>query len=556
MKVPVSLRLLGLILGATAFYTWVGSLVPQKEVRPPEVVKMSQDMTTDQMVAIGKGIFEGKGLCHTCHTIGKSGALRFPDLAGIATRAATRRPGLDAVSYIAQSIYQPSAFIVPGFNPGMPQIDKPPIALSDDEILAVVAFLQTLGGEPTVTMATKLPYSHGAEPTSDVNPPGGADVDAAIATSDSVAPPATGTVTEAGSATGAAALLDRYGCRECHATEAGGDAHPGRRRRPPRPRRHPARPGRPRPAAAGHLHRPRDAGRGARDDRVPEQLEGRPGMRLWVFLLAALALVVLGVAGRRLARVKISPLAWVVAWVAAFWLVLHFGFVVPVPESVTHIYMGIATLALLIYLTSDRERLQRAKGPLVAFLTERRFTPWLAAVVLLVPALVVADIYLASTAPPSPPAFGRTVHPAPPDQIMVHEQAINLQTLNNPYRHLETSDPAAFRQHLADGRRVYYENCFYCHGDLMRGAGMYASGLNPIPTNFQDPNTISQLQESFLFWRISKGGPGLPAEGGPWDSAMPQWEKFLSEEEMWNVILFLYDFTGNRPRARHETAVE
>jgi len=58
------------------------------------------------------------------------------------------------------------------------------------------------------------------------------------------------------------------------------------------------------------------------------------------------------------------------------------------------------------------------------------------------------------------------------------------------------------------------------------------------------------LQESFLFWRISKGGPGLPEEGGPWDTAMPAWEKFLTEDEIWDVILFLYDFTEQRPRAR------
>ena len=31
---------------------------------------------------------------------------------------------------------------------------------------------------------------------------------------------------------------------------------------------------------------------------------------------------------------------------------------------------------------------------------------------------------------------------------------------------------------------------------------------------------------------------------------MPAWEKFLKEEEMWDAILFLYDFTGQRPRAR------
>ena len=25
---------------------------------------------------------------------------------------------------------------------------------------------------------------------------------------------------------------------------------------------------------------------------------------------------------------------------------------------------------------------------------------------------------------------------------------------------------------------------------------------------------------------------------------MPAWEKFLKEDELWDVLLFLYDFTG------------
>ncbi len=50
---------------------------------------------------------------------------------------------------------------MPGFNPGMPVISKPPIGLTDDEILAVIAYLQSLGGTTTVTMQTKLPWQAG-----------------------------------------------------------------------------------------------------------------------------------------------------------------------------------------------------------------------------------------------------------------------------------------------------------------------------------------------------------------------------------------------------------
>jgi mono/diheme cytochrome c family protein len=56
------------------------------------------------------------------------------------------------------------------------------------------------------------------------------------------------------------------------------------------------------------------------------------------------------------------------------------------------------------------------------------------------------------------------------------------------------------------------------------------------------------LRETFLFWRIAKGGPGLPREGAPWSSAMPAWEEFMTEEEIWAVTLFIYHQSGMTPR--------
>jgi mono/diheme cytochrome c family protein len=152
--VPVPLRIALLIVGSTVFYTYIGQLVPQKEVLPPQETVIAADLTPAQLVDVGHQIANGKGLCFTCHTVGKSGALRFPDLEGIAVRAGTRQPGLGALEYLAQSIYDPNGYIVEGFNPGMPQIDRPPIGLTEQEIVAVLAYLQSLGGQPTVTLAT------------------------------------------------------------------------------------------------------------------------------------------------------------------------------------------------------------------------------------------------------------------------------------------------------------------------------------------------------------------------------------------------------------------
>lgn len=152
----------------TAFYDYVGQMVPQKETYPPEEVKIKSDLTTMEMVEVGKGIVGGKGTCLTCHTIGAPSPGRFPDLANIGLNASSRVDGLSDVEYLAQSIYKPNAYIAEGFLQGMPTINKPPISLSDQEILTVIAYLQSLGGTPSVTLDTKLKYAgQSAEPTED-----------------------------------------------------------------------------------------------------------------------------------------------------------------------------------------------------------------------------------------------------------------------------------------------------------------------------------------------------------------------------------------------------
>ena len=441
MRVPLIIRIAALVLATTGFYAYVGQMVPQKEVQPPQEVALRSDLTTADMVKVGREIMEGKGLCLTCHTIGKSGALRFPDLAGVDVRAKSRVAGLSDVEYFAQSMYEPNAFVVPGFVPGMPTINKPPIGLTDQEMLCVIAYLQTLGGTPTVTLQTKHHYN---------------------------------------------------GCA---------------------------------PAA--------DTSRSGRT------------MNILVVLAVAAAFAVL-----RFRRA--SLLMWAAAWWVGIYILLRFGFTAPIPSSVISIYMGIVSIAILAYVSSSEQRREEVSRPLVRFMTEKRYTPLLVATVVAIPALAAANVYVQMSAPLQPPLFSRTIHPASPSEITVHDKKFDLDAGQNPFRQLETSNPAEFRKHVENGRQVYYRNCVFCHGDNMSANGMFAHGLDPIPTNFHD--TIPQLGETFLFWRISKGGPGLPEEGGPWDTAMPAWEKVLKEEEMWDAILFLYDFTGLRPRAKEEGA--
>jgi mono/diheme cytochrome c family protein len=160
-EIPTPVKLGALVLGTTLLYTYIGQLVPQKEVLPPEETVIRADMNTEDLVTAGEQIAANKGICLTCHTIGSSGPLRFPDLSGVGSRAASRIEGMTDVEYLARSLYEPNAYIVEGFAAGMPPINKPPIGLTDQEIRAVIAWLQSLGGEPTVTMETEIPLAGG-----------------------------------------------------------------------------------------------------------------------------------------------------------------------------------------------------------------------------------------------------------------------------------------------------------------------------------------------------------------------------------------------------------
>lgn len=101
---------------------------------------------------------------------------------------------------------------------------------------------------------------------------------------------------------------------------------------------------------------------------------------------------------------------------------------------------------------------------------------------------------------------------------------------------------------LFEGRALYAMNCRACHGDSVAGDGPMADGFKLRPINFTDNGTIETIVVGYTFWRVANGGPGLPTEATPWDSAMPEWKLSLTEEERWKIILAEYDLAGKTPR--------
>lgn len=154
----------------SVFYWYVSLWVPQKRTDPPEDIEIASNLTTEEMISIGEEIVAGKGTCLTCHTMGDHGTgLRFPDLDNIGAIAGERVPGQSDVEYLAESMYDPNAYVVEGFVAGMPNIARPPIALTDQEILTVIAYMQSLGGTPSVTMETTLQWQ-GQAPAQEAAP--------------------------------------------------------------------------------------------------------------------------------------------------------------------------------------------------------------------------------------------------------------------------------------------------------------------------------------------------------------------------------------------------
>jgi hypothetical protein len=210
-------------------------------------------------------------------------------------------------------------------------------------------------------------------------------------------------------------------------------------------------------------------------------------------------------------------------------------FTAPLPSSLIFLYMALTLTGILIYTTVSGQMTDDFFGPIHKFLSGRRGagTTHMArlGVLALFPLLIGWQTYSSTKPSDEPPAENRTIHPAPPGEFV---------GLSNPV--------ANTPENVMQGKGFYSAFCSPCHGASFDGRGPASKGFSPPPANFVDPGTIAQLQESYLFWRIKKGGVGLSIESMPWKSAMPRWEVELSDEMIWKIIMGEYDGAHQKPR--------
>ena len=211
----------------------------------------------------------------------------------------------------------------------------------------------------------------------------------------------------------------------------------------------------------------------------------------------------------------------------------------PLPASLIFLYLALTFSAIMIFFTMSGESLESFMGPVFRFISgeKQEGIAKIARLLVLIvfPLLVGWQTYTKLAPSDLPPAENRTIHPAPPGEFV---------GLANPTPNTPDS--------IATGQGLYAAFCSPCHGGNYDGRGPAAVGFNPPPANFSDPGTIAQLQESYLFWRIKKGGVGLPVEGMPWKSAMPRWEVELPDEWIWKIIRGEYAGAHQSPRTWEE----
>ena len=111
---------------------------------------------------------------------------------------------------------------------------------------------------------------------------------------------------------------------------------------------------------------------------------------------------------------RANLLSWALAWWLGFFVAIRFGFTVPIPASVVMMYMGIASIALLAYVTSSADRRAAISGPIVDLIVNEKRRLALAVVALAIPALAAAGVWVRLSQPVEAPFFARTVHPASP----------------------------------------------------------------------------------------------------------------------------------------------
>jgi len=197
-----NLKVVGIMLGTLALYTLIANKIPQVQSEVPQTLTLGANVTPEQLAAAGEKVFNGIGGCTTCHGLGTRAPNLLTDEQGAGTigaRCGKREAGKSCKQYLYESLDNPKAYIVAGYQPIMPVMTK---QLSPQQIWAVIAFLESQGGTVDVT-ASDIPATSSTSTTSTTAGGGGSGG-------------------FAGGSTDPKAIIAAAGCLVCHKLDGQG----------------------------------------------------------------------------------------------------------------------------------------------------------------------------------------------------------------------------------------------------------------------------------------------------------------------------------------------
>src|SRR5216117_1719237 len=197
-------KIVGIVLGTLALYTLIANKIPQVQSEVPQTLTLGANVTPEQLEAAGEKVFNGIGGCPTCHGLGTRAPNLLTDEKGtgpIGVRCGKREAGKDCKQYLYESLDNPTAYVVSGYQPIMPVMTK---QLSPEQVWSVIAFLESQGGTVDVTaddIAKSKPAAGAPTPGASPGSTGGAF---------------------AGGSTDPKAIIQAAGCLACHKLDGQG----------------------------------------------------------------------------------------------------------------------------------------------------------------------------------------------------------------------------------------------------------------------------------------------------------------------------------------------
>jgi mono/diheme cytochrome c family protein len=85
-----------------------------------------------------------------------------------------------------------------------------------------------------------------------------------------------------------------------------------------------------------------------------------------------------------------------------------------------------------------------------------------------------------------------------------------------------------------EAKTIFADKCANCHGDAGKGDGPDAMMYDPGPADLTDAKRMSKFTDGDLFYKITVG-----------KKPMPSFEKRLSEQQRWEMVLLVRSFANS-----------